>query len=487
MDEFHVDLLIIGGGINGAGVAADAAGRGLSVLLCEKDDLANHTSSASSKLIHGGLRYLEQYDFKLVRHALKEREILMNMAPHLVHPLSFVLPHDQHLRPKWMIRAGLFLYDHLASRKTLASSKQLKLPKVVEGAPLKDKFTFGFRYSDCYTDDARLVVTNALSAKANGATILTRTECKKLARVGSHWQAELLDKNTRKKIKVDAKGVVNATGAWVSKVLNAIAGENSNAGVKLVKGSHFVVPKFYEGDHAYILQNPDDRIVFVIPYWNDYALIGTTDVSYNGSPNTLKISKDEISYLLKTVNTYFKKQMKADDICWSYAGARALYDDKSPNPSKISRDYHLELDDREQSLPILSVFGGKITTFRTLAEDVLDKLKPYYPQMKSSWTASSQLPGGDLGGKSYQEFCEDLKRVYAKLPSAMLNRMAYHYGSNVFKVLGYAQSTEDLGDCVAGDLFQKEEEYLRNNEWAQSMEDILWRRTKVGLICPRSI
>ena len=397
MNTLTVDLLVIGGGINGTAIAADAAGRGLSVILCESEDLASATSSASSKLIHGGLRYLEQYEFKLVREALKERAVLLKKYPHLVHALTFVLPHDKHLRPKWMIRLGLFLYDHLSGSRILAKSQKVNLTNSSYGEALQPTFTSGFTYSDSRTDDARLVVLNALSAQSHGAKILTRTTCINTERKADVWHATLQSKQGTNPVK--ARALVNAAGPWVDKVLHDVIDTKSTFHVHLVKGSHLVVPKLYEGNHAYILQHTDKRIIFTIPYgYTDhenyqYTLIGTTDQDYQGDLRDIEISNQEIDYLCQVVDYYFAKAVDKSSILWSYAGVRPLYDDNADNPSKITREYHLELEDWQGQTPLLSVFGGKITTHRTLAEHAMEKLKPFFPKMGKGLDRDSSYTG----------------------------------------------------------------------------------------------
>ncbi|WP_423064142.1 glycerol-3-phosphate dehydrogenase [Candidiatus Paracoxiella cheracis] len=482
MNVLESDLLVIGGGINGVGVAADAAGRGLSVVLCEKDDLANHTSSYSSKLIHGGLRYLEQIEIKLVREALKEREILMKKAPYMVRPLEFVLPHDKHLRPAWMIRIGLFLYDYLARRESLKGAKKLNLRKVLEGKPLKEKFKTGFRYTDCQTDDARLVVINALDAQSHGAMILTRTDCQSVTREAGHWVAKLYCKNTNEQMTVHAKALVNATGPWVSEFLHDIANIKTTAQVRLIKGSHFTVPKLYKGHYAYILQNPDGRVVFAIPFKRDFTLIGTTDVPFDTDPNVVTISEAEINYLLDSVNYYFSTQLTERDINWSYAGVRSLYDDKAKKASQITRKYHLDVNEENGRSPIISIFGGKITTYRSLSEHVMSLLKKYFPNMGKPWTAHSPLPGSDLKGDNVNQFFETLKQEYPWVPIEMLSRYAESYGTITRTILKNAKSLNDLGQCFGADLYEAEVDYLIKNEWTQTCEDLIWRRSKLGLV-----
>lgn len=482
MHEQTVDILIIGGGINGCGVAADAAGRGLKVLLCEAEDLASATSSWSSKLIHGGLRYLEQYDFKLVREALKERRVLMNRLPHLIQPLRFVLPHEQHLRSKWLIRLGLFIYDHLGGRTGLPKSKKINLT----GTSLKNKYKVGFAYSDCRVDDSRLVVSNAQLAKEKGATILTRTRCVAAKRLDDSWQIELENKDGSKQ-QVYAKAIVNAAGPWVKKILDDVLKQKSQANVNLVKGSHIVVPKLYDGNHAYILQNSDGRIVFAIPYifdeieHNQYTLIGTTDVEYQGDLRDMQISTQETLYLLDIINTYFNQQISEADILWSYAGVRPLYDDNSDNPSKVTREYHFELEDKNGKLPLLSIFGGKLTTFRTLAEHTLQRLQPYFANLAPAWTAQNIMPGGDID--TLVSFYNQLKHDYSFLDDAFAYRLAYSYGSHAYKILGNSRTLADLGEIFCANLTAAEVDYLQQAEWAQTSEDILWRRSKLGLVC----
>jgi len=477
----EIDLLVIGGGINGCGVAADAAGRGLSVMLCEKDDLAFATSSASSQLIHGGLRYLEQYNFKLVRAALKEREVLMKKAPHLIRPIEFVLPHNKFLRPVFMIRIGLFLYDHLILHRTLATSKKLNLKTAPQGLPLKQIYTTGFNYSDCRTDDARLVVLNAIAARENGAKILTHTACQSAKRENGCWVITLHDQIRDRTFTLKAKAIVNAAGPWVVQVINDIAGLTTESSVRLVKGSHIVIPKLYEGAGAYILQNPDQRIGLAIPYQNKFTLIGTTEIPFDGDPNQAAISNTEINYLCDTINRYFTKQISSDDIVWSYAGVRSLYDDKTKSPSKVTREYHLELDDDQGKAPILSIFGGKLTTHRILAEAVLKKLRPYFSKMGKAWTANATLPGGECDGLSYSDFLIALGEKYPWLPTHLLQRYAQSYGDLCHAILADANSIEDLGKHFGASFYEKELIYLIQNEWAQSINDLIWRRTKLGL------
>ena len=483
----HYDLLIIGGGINGAGIARDAAGRGLKVLLAEKDDLAAATSSASSKLIHGGLRYLEHYEFRLVAEALAEREVLLDIAPHLVAPLRFVMPHVPELRPRWMMRIGLFLYDHLGKRAFAASGRDDKLPgshgidlRVPPyNSGLKPALTKGFIYSDCRVDDARLVLANAVSARELGAEILTRTECVTAKRVDAGWQALLRDTH-RVERTVFARGIVNAAGPWVKQVLNDGLHQPSRDNVKLVKGSHIVVPQVYEGEHAFILQNDDRRVVFMIPYEGKFTLIGTTDIALGSEPSTPDASAEEIAYLCRAANRYLARQITPADVAWSYAGIRPLYDDGTADPSAVTRDYTLRLDDDAGSAPVLSVFGGKITTYRKLAEHALDKLVPWFPDAKAAWTSGTPLPGGDIDG-DLDALNARLAVEYPELPAPLLHTLARRHGTWAYRVLGDARKTADLGAHFGASLYAREVDYMLAHEWALSAEDILYRRTKTGL------
>lgn len=475
-----IDLLVIGGGINGCGIARDAAGRGLSVTLCEMNDLASATSSWSSKLIHGGLRYLEHYEFKLVSEALKEREVLMSSAPFLIHPLQFILPYEQHLRSPWVLRLGLFLYDHLAKRKQIPGSGKVIFNSNDPANALNDNFKFGFSYYDCQTDDSRLTLLNALDAKAHSADILTYTKCTSLIEQGTFWLATL--QNTRDKTEqlIKARAVVNATGPWVSLTNQQIAHIDTKSEVKLVQGSHIIVPKLYKGNHAYILQNKDNRIVFAIPYCDQFTLIGTTDVTYQGDPAYVSIKPAEIDYLCNIINYYFKKQISKNDVMSSFSGVRSLYDDKADTPSKTTREYHLELT-KNVSAPYLTIFGGKITTFRTLAEHVMQLLTPHFPHMKPKWTQHALLPGGDLDGYSWLQFLAHIKQQYPWLPDSLRTRYAKAYGSNLHQLLAGATSVADLGTLIGSDLFLREVHYWINQEWAHTVEDMIWRRSKLGL------
>ena len=484
METLPYDLLVIGGGINGAGIARDAAGRGLSVLLVEKDDLAAHTSSWSTKLIHGGLRYLEHYEFRLVGEALAEREVLLRAAPHIIEPLLFVLPHEPHLRPAWMIRAGLFLYDHLGGRMTLPKSFGVDLGATRYGAGLKPRFRRGFVYADARVDDARLVVGNALDARMRGAKINVRTTLTHARRDNGSWRATLANRDGSTR-EVTARAIVNAAGPWVCDVLGEVSDAPVQAKVRHVKGSHIVVPRVHAEPHAYILQNADNRIVFIIPYQERYSLIGTTDVPVANYEHPT-ISDEETFYLLTLANTYLEKPLDASDIVWTFSGVRPLYDDGTSDPSAVTRDYVLRLDtarngSRDARAPLLSVFGGKITTYRKLAEAALTELRPFFPQMKDAWTHAAVLPGGDLPAGGMPAWLTDLARRYPQLPSSLLGALAHRHGTRVLNVLGDARDARDLGEDFGAGLTEREIAYLRDEEWAIASEDILWRRTKCGL------
>ena len=390
------DLLVIGGGINGAGIACDAAGRGLSVCLCEQNDLASATSSASSKLIHGGLRYLEHYEFRLVREALGEREVMLSKAPHIIKPMRFVLPHHNQVRPAWLVRLGLFLYDHLAAHPRLPNCSSIDLSHNPAGAPLRDNIRKGHVYSDCWVDDARLVVLNAMQAAEKGAIIQPRTKLTKAQRKGDLWEARLTDTTTGEEKTVVARCLVNAAGPWVQDVLDHALGISGDGGIQLIKGSHIVVPKIHDGNHAYILQNEDRRVIFVIPYEGDFSLIGTTDIPVEDGPAKPSVDDEEVTYLCESVNAYFDKTISPDDVVWTYSGIRPLYDDNQKNPSRVTREYVLDLNAQNGEAPLLSVFGGKITTYRRLAEQVMEKLAPYFPGMGKPWTEALPLPGGGI-------------------------------------------------------------------------------------------
>jgi glycerol-3-phosphate dehydrogenase len=470
------DVVVIGGGINGTGVAADASGRGLKVILCEQNDLASATSSNSSKLIHGGLRYLEHYEFSLVRKALTEREVLLKNAPHIIKPLTFRLPHQRHLRPSWLIRAGLFLYDNLAKRTTLAASKSIRFNT---DSPLVNTIKKGFEYSDGWVDDARLVILNAIAAQEKGATIKTQTKCIKAVRQNSMWVITLEDTLTGNISIIKARSVVNAAGPWVANLFSEALSLKSPQNIRLVKGSHIVVPRIHDQPEAYMLQNADQRIVFIIPFEEDFSLIGTTDVEHIGAPSAVKISEDEIEYLLNITNDYFKQKISKDDIVTTYSGVRPLLDDESVNAQAVTRDYTLELEDVDGQAPILSIFGGKITTYRKLAEAAVDKINPYFNKKGGQWTANASLPGGDFS--NIKTFTKSIENQYPWLPEKLRTRLIRSYGTRIFVLLHNMNNIESLGDSFGDDLYEAEINYLIEKERAIEIEDIIWRRTKRGL------
>ena len=470
--SYMYDLLVIGGGINGVGVARDAAGRGLKVLLVEKDDLASHTSSASTKLIHGGLRYLEHYDFALVRKALGEREVLLKAAPHIIWPLRFVLPVVEGMRPAWLLRIGLFLYDHLGKREMLPGTDTLKLRHVKEGAPLHRDLVSGFAYSDCWVDDARLVALNAVDAKNRGANIRTRTACESLVRHSDHWDATLSDGTM-----VKAHMVINAAGPFVDRIISQYRQHDKAAHVRLVKGSHIIVPRLHDGDWAYMFQQEDGRIIFAIPYEDDFTLIGTTEVNVGSPDEGTVISGEEVAYLVEAANRYFLHDISAADVVWSYAGVRPLYEDHAKDASAVTRDFVLALDD-ESGAPILSIFGGKITTYRELAETVMERVQPALGTKAPEWTAAAHLPGGNFPVEERPEMLEALIKHYPEISSVTLARLFRCYGTCTTRILSESGS---LGRDFGGTLSEAEVRYLIAHEFARAPDDILWRRTKCGL------
>ena len=475
------DLLVVGGGINGTGIARDAAGRGLRVLLVERGDLGGSTSSSSSKLIHGGLRYLEQFQFRLVAEALGEREVLLTAAPHLVRPLRFVMPHVPALRPAWMIRLGLFAYDYLARRHALEASYAVDLRTNPYGEGLKPEYGKGFVYSDCCVDDARLVVMVARSAADLGAQILPGMACIAAERRDSAWRVALRDSDGRDS-QVEARAIVNAAGPWVGEFLGDAMGRPGEFGVKLVKGSHIVVPRLYEGSHAYILQNEDGRVVFARAYEGCYTLIGTTDVEVHGPTDHGAPSAEEIDYLCRAANRYFARAMTPADVIWHFCGVRPLFDDRSSNPSAITRDYVLKVDAPSGGSPVLSVIGGKITVFRRLAEQALTALAPWFPGLPGAWTREAILPGGDLRGAGLEEFAKSqVGSDFPWLPENVRYALAGRHGTKAYDVLSRCQSLADLGMYFGADLYAREIDYFIEHEWARSAEDVLWRRTKAGL------
>ena len=478
-----LDLLVIGGGINGAGIARDAAGRGMKVALVEKDDLASHTSSASTKLVHGGLRYLENYEFRLVREALREREVLLRIAPHLVRPMRFVLPHDAGLRPKWMLRTGLFLYDRLGGRGSLPRSRGIDLRDPPHGDVLQNRFTHGFEYSDCWVDDARLVVLNAMDARERGAQVLTRTRCIALERAGDHWRATLRAGGRGKTVR--ARAVANAAGPWVDDVATMALGTGAEAHLRLVKGSHIVIRRKFMGEHAYIFQNRDGRIVFAIPYEHDFTLIGTTDQLFEGDRDAVAISDDERDYLCAAASEYFSEPVTPADVISTYAGIRPLYEDNAASNATVTRDYVFDVDapageQGASAAPLLSVYGGKITTYRRLAEHALDRLGKHVDVPGQPWTADAALPGGDFA-ESFDAFLGEIRALWPWLPDATARRMARAYGTRIERVIGRAKSLAELGRDCGGGMTEAEVDYLRREEFAQTADDVLWRRGKLGL------
>ncbi|MEZ5925833.1 MAG: glycerol-3-phosphate dehydrogenase [Hyphomicrobiaceae bacterium] len=476
------DLAVIGGGVNGCGVARDAAGRGCSVLLAEQNDLASGTSSASTKLVHGGLRYLEHYEFRLVREALSEREVLLRAAPHIIWPLRFVLPHHRGLRPAALIRLGLWLYDHLGGREILPGSRGIDLTSEPSGVPLRSEFSRGFEYSDCWVDDARLVVLNARDAADRGADIRVRTEVVAATRSGDHWSLVLEDKATGQRVAEKARLVVNAGGPWVGEVLKRLTRSSAaSSRVRLVKGSHIVVPRLYEHERAYIFQNADRRIVFSIPYEADFTLIGTTDVDYAGDPADAAISADEVAYLCNAVSAYFKTSIRPADVVWTYSGVRPLYNEGGGAAQEATRDYVLELDGRPGEPVLLNIFGGKITTYRHLAEEVMKRIGPWLPSASPPWTARAPLPGGEFPVRGFDDLVARLSQRHPAVPAGVVRRLARCYGTVAGEILSGTTAIEDLGQHFGAGLYEREVVHLVEREWARTVEDILWRRTKLGL------
>ena len=480
-DGAAYDLVVVGGGINGAGIARDAAGRGYKVLLVEKDDLASATSSASTKLIHGGLRYLEYAEFRLVREALIEREVLLRAAPHIIWPLRFVLPHSRDQRPAWLIRLGLFIYDHLGGRQLLPGCETIRLAQHAVGPALKSAFAKAFVYSDCWVQDSRLVVLNALDAAERGAEIRTRTECVEAQAVGDNWRVVLLDRDSGERFAVTARVLINATGPWVNEVLAGRLGKTLKKRVRMVKGSHIVVPRIFDHDYPYIFQSSDGRIVFAIPYEKDFTLIGTTDEDFEGDPGEAANSEGETVYLCSVVNEYLRQEVKPSQVVWSYSGVRPLYDDAASSASAATRDYVFDVEGGKDQPILLSVFGGKITTYRKLAEHALEKLEQVLGRRSSSWTAGAVLPGGDIPGADFEAALAGFQADYPWLPKDLARRYFRNYGTRARRLIGDAKSPEALGVCLGGDLYAAELLYLVEHEWVRTAEDLLWRRSKLGL------
>jgi len=473
------DLLVIGGGINGVGIARDAAGRGLSVLLVEQGDLASATSSASSKLVHGGLRYLEQYEFRLVRESLAEREVLLAAAPHIIWPLRFVLPIHSGLRPPWMLRAGLFLYDHIGGRKILPPTRTVRRERDRALLPLHERYVQGFEYSDCWADDARLVVINAIDAAERGACIEPGWRVTAAHREGGFWLVDMTSSAGLKRT-VRTAGLVNAAGPWVEEVLRA-TGSTRRSSLRLVKGSHVVVPRLYEGPQAFTLQTSDRRIVFIIPYQDDFTLIGTTDIPFTADPAKVSASADEIQYLCALASEYLKTPVNAGDAVWSYSGVRPLYDDGDVSASTVTREYVFDLDTSAGRTPLLSVFGGKLTTYRRLAEHAMAELRAPLRFDAREWTRGSTLPGGDIDKTDFEAFARQQASRYAFAPPKLIRRLCRAYGTRIERIMGNARVLSDLGQEIAPQLYEAELQYMRDNEWARTGADALWRRSKLGL------
>jgi len=476
-----VDVFVVGGGVNGTGIARDAVGRGYSVMLCEMDDLASGTSSAATKLIHGGLRYLEHYKFRLVHEALAEREVLWESAPHIIRPLRFVLPHHKGLRPAWFLRLGLFFYDYLGGRRLLPPTRTLDLSTDEAGQPLKPGHDIAFEFSDCWVDDARLVVLNARDAADRGATIRTRSKVIAARRKGDLWMIEIEDARTGARERVAARLLVNAAGPWVDKVMIEALGRNDAHNVRLVKGSHIVTRKLYDHDRCYFFQNADGRIFFAIPYETDFTLIGTTDIDFHGEPGGIRISEDEIVYLLAAASEYFRRPATRADIVWSYAGVRPLFDDGASAATEATRDYVLKLDAADGAPPLVNVFGGKLTTYRRLSQRVVDMIGESIGRKGTQWTRGATLPGGDFPATGYEQLVADLGGEYPALEAALLRRLARAYGTQARSLLGRAATTADLGQHFGAGLYAREVDYVATREWAVTAEDILWRRSKLGL------
>lgn len=474
------DIAIIGGGVNGCGIARDAAGRGWSVFLCEARDLASATSSASTKLIHGGLRYLEYWEFRLVREALQEREVLWRIAPHIIWPLRFVLPHHRGLRPAWLLRLGLFLYDHLGGRKLLPPTRAVALRRDPTGRPLKPEYDRAFEYSDCWVDDARLVVLNARDAAERGAVIATRTRCVSASRADGAWTLTLQDERTGERREVRARALVNAAGPWVGDVLTSVLRANTPAKVRMVQGSHIVVPRLYPEEHCYIFQNADRRIFFVIPYERDFTLVGTTDHDYRGDPAQVRATDEEVEYLCRAASEYLLRPVRPSDVVWTYSGVRPLYDDGASKAQSATRDYVLELAASEGDPALLSVFGGKITTYRRLAEAALSRLAPHLPAPKgqpAGWTGGACLPGGAFAATAFEAELARARQAHPAVPEATLRRLLRAYGTDVAALLAEPGSDR----FIAADLSEAEARYLARREWAVTGQDVLWRRGKLGL------
>ncbi|MEE4314522.1 MAG: glycerol-3-phosphate dehydrogenase [Desulfofustis sp.] len=476
------DLAVIGGGINGCGIARDAAGRGLSVFLCEQNDLASGTSSASTKLIHGGLRYLEYYEFRLVREALREREVLLTAAPHIIWPLRFILPHHRGLRPAWLIRLGLFLYDHIGGRKLLPKTKKIDLRRDIAGTVLKPGYRLAFEYSDCWVLDSRLVILNAMDGAARGADIRTRCRLLSARRDQGSWLLSLADQTSGAEYQIRARTLVNSSGPWLDQLLNRIDHGHTPEHIRMVKGSHIIVPRLFDHQRAYIFQNSDGRIIFAIPYEEQFTLIGTTDVDYTGAPEEVRISPEETDYLCRAASEYFRAPITPGDVVSSFSGIRPLFDDGSNEAKAATRDYVLKLDGDRDVPVLLSIYGGKITTYRQLAQSVLNRLAPFLPAMGGDWTETTPLPGGDFAPDRFEHEVDRLLEHCPLLDRPLATRLTRCYGTRARGMTERLTNAADRGPAFGHGLYGFEVDYLIRHEWARSAEDILWRRTKLGLL-----
>ena len=474
------DVFVAGGGINGIGVARDAAGRGYSVCLCEMNDFASGTSSNSTKLIHGGLRYLEHYKFRLVQESLKEREVLLKMAPHIIWPMRFILPHSKGMRPAWLLRLGLFLYDHLGFRKILPGTSYVKLNKSELGSPLKSNFKFGYEYSDCWVDDSRLVILNAVDASLKGAKIQNYCKVTKVEKSDGLWSITTTDSIDGKQNIFKAKCFINASGPWVDDLLNSSFKRDNSKNVRLVRGSHIVVNKLFDHDRSYICQNNDNRIFFMIPYEDKYTLIGTTDIDHGQSAENVEISEEEKLYICKSANEYLNSQISLEDIVWSYSGVRPLYDDGASAAQEATRDYVIKSEQSESSL-MINIFGGKITTYRRLSESILKNVEEFLGSKGDSWTNHSSLPGGDIDVDGQLDLQNKLQTKYPFLTQETLKRVVRSYGTISFDIFGDATNIDALGKHFGSGLYEREVNYLIQEEWSRTSDDILFRRSKLGL------
>lgn len=480
-DQDIYDVFVVGGGINGCGIARDAVGRGYRVFLAEKDDLASGTSSGSTKLIHGGLRYLEHYEFMLVRKALQEREVLWKIAPHIIKPLRFILPHHKDLRPAWFIRLGLFMYDHMGGRKLLPATKTVNLKTDEAGAPLQPLFDKGFEYSDCWVDDARLVVLNAMDVKNLGGIVRTKTNVTSAKQIEGVWNIQIEDSETGQNEAIKARVLINAAGPWVDRFLNQSSGAERIQNVRLVQGSHIVVDKMFDHDKCYIFQNADNRIIFAIPYENDFTMIGTTDQDYEGDLDKVSITDEEIEYLCKSASEYFKKKVSPDQVKWQFSGVRPLYDDGANAAQEATRDYVLRVEKQSGNGALINIFGGKITTYRRLSESVVEIIEDVLGKRKPAWTKTVPLPGGDFPVGTINQLTSGLVETYPFLPQKLLGRLARLYGTNAYNLLGNRKSIKEMGTVFGVDLYACEVDYLMQTEFALYPQDILYRRTKLGL------